>query len=100
MVKVILHGCNGKMGQVINGICAEDSSIEIVAGVDVYDGIDNPYPVFKHITDCQTPADVIVDFSNAKAVDALLDYSMQKEFRLCCVQPDCLRYNLQKYKDV
>ena len=78
MVKVILHGCNGKMGQVINGICAEDSSIEIVAGVDVYDGIDNPYPVFKHITDCQTPADVIVDFSNAKAVDALLDYSMQK----------------------
>lgn len=78
MVKVILHGCNGKMGQVINGICAEDSSIEIVAGVDVYDGIDNPYPVFKHIMDCQTPADVIVDFSNAKAVDALLDYSMQK----------------------
>ncbi len=78
MVKVILHGCNGKMGQVINGICAEDSSIEIVAGVDVYDGIDNPYPVFKHITDCQTPADVIVDFSNEKAVDALLDYSMQK----------------------
>ena len=78
MVKVILHGCNGKMGQVINGICAEDSSIEIVAGVDVYDGIDNPYPVFKHITDCQTPADVIVDFSNSKAVDALLDYSMQK----------------------
>lgn len=78
MVKVILHGCNGKMGQVINGICAKDSSIEIVAGVDVYDGIDNPYPVFKHITDCQTPADVIVDFSNEKAVDALLDYSMQK----------------------
>ena len=82
MVKVILHGCNGKMGQVINGICAEDSSIEIVAGVDVYDGIDNPYPVFKHITDCQTPADVIVDFSNAKAVDALLDYSMQKRIRV------------------
>lgn len=78
MVKVILHGCNGKMGQVINGICAEDSSIEIVAGVDVYDGIDNPYPVFKQITDCQTPADVIVDFSNAKAVDELLDYSMEK----------------------
>ncbi len=78
MIKVILHGCNGKMGQVINGICAEDSSIEIVAGIDVYDGIDNPYPVFKQITDCQTPADVIVDFSNAKAVDALLDYSIQK----------------------
>ena len=34
MVKVIMHGCNGKMGQVITGIIAEDKDAEIVAGVD------------------------------------------------------------------
>ena len=34
MVKVIMHGCNGKMGQVITGIIAEDPDVEIVAGVD------------------------------------------------------------------
>lgn len=78
MVKIILHGCNGKMGQVINGICAEDNEIEIAAGVDVYDGIQNPYSVFQNIFDCDVAADVIVDFSSAKAMDALLDYSMEK----------------------
>lgn len=79
MVKVILHGCNGKMGQVITGICAEDDGIEIAAGIDVYDGIQNPYPVYKNIADCDTAADVVIDFSNAGAVDALLDYSMKKK---------------------
>lgn len=79
MTKVIIYGCNGKMGQVITGICQEDSELEIVAGVDVYDGIQNPYPVFANIADCDLAADVIIDFSNAQAVDALLDYCMNKQ---------------------
>ena len=36
MTRVILHGCNGAMGQVITGLCAEDKDITVVAGVDVY----------------------------------------------------------------
>lgn len=79
MIKVILHGCNGKMGQMITGICAEEDGMEIVAGIDVYDGVQNPYPVFSSIADCDTPADVIVDFTNAGAVDALLDYCIEKK---------------------
>lgn len=79
MTKVIIHGCNGKMGQAVAGICAEDAEIEIVAGIDVYDGIQNPYPVFQSIADCGVAADVAIDFSNAGAVDALLDYSMEKK---------------------
>ena len=35
MTKIIMHGCNGKMGQVISQICREDETVEIVAGVDV-----------------------------------------------------------------
>ena len=30
MVKIIMHGCNGKMGQVITGIVAGDPDAEIV----------------------------------------------------------------------
>ena len=37
MVKIIMHGCNGKMGQVITGIVASDPDAEIVAGIDVVD---------------------------------------------------------------
>lgn len=78
MVRVIMNGCNGKMGQVITGIAAGDKQVEIVAGIDVYDGIQNPYPVFADIKDCTVEADVIIDFSTAKAVDGLLDYVEEK----------------------
>ena len=68
-----MNGCNGKMGQVITGICREDPEVEIVAGIDVYDKVANDYPVFSNIAQCDVQADVIIDFSNAAAVDGLLD---------------------------
>ena len=74
MTRVIRHGCNGHMGRVITGLCREDENIEIVAGIDLYDGIQNDYPVFANLRDCDVEADVIIDFCNAKAVDGLLDY--------------------------
>ena len=69
MTKVIMNGCNGKMGQTITEICKADADIKIVAGIDLYDGIDNDYPVFSSIDKCDVDADVVIDFSNAKAVD-------------------------------
>ena len=49
MTKVIMCGCNGHMGQVITDICKADPTVEIVAGIDKYDGIKNEYPVFAAI---------------------------------------------------
>ena len=79
MTKVIMNGCNGKMGQTITEICKADTDIEIVAGIDLYDGIDNDYPVFSSIDKCDVDADVVIDFSNAKAVDGVLDYCVDKQ---------------------
>lgn len=78
MVKAIMHGCNGHMGRVITELCANDKDIEIVAGVDPYTGVDNAYPVFESIEKCDVKADVIIDFANAKAEDALVDYCVNK----------------------
>ena len=78
MVKAIMHGCNGKMGQVISNLVKEDDGIEIVAGIDKYTGVKNEYPVFTDIADCDVEADVI-DFSNALAVDGLLSYCGEKK---------------------
>jgi 4-hydroxy-tetrahydrodipicolinate reductase len=82
MVRAIMNGCNGKMGQCITGICAQDPEIEIVAGIDTYDGIQNDYPVFASLADCDVEADVIIDFSTAKAVDALLTHCVEKQIPL------------------
>ena len=83
MTKVIMHGCNGKMGQMITGLIAADDEIEIVAGVDAFETGNDTYPVFKSIGLCDIGADVVIDFSNAQAIDGLLDYCMEK--KLPCV---------------
>lgn len=74
MVRAIMHGCNGKMGRVITGLISEDEGIRIVAGVDAYTAVLNEYPVFDSIEKCDVEADVVIDFSNASAVDGLLSY--------------------------
>lgn len=79
MTKIIMHGCNGHMGQVITGICAADTTCEIVAGIDIVDNRDNGYPVFTDINSCDVEADVIIDFAAAVAVDKLLEYSVAKQ---------------------
>lgn len=79
MVKAIMHGCNGHMGQVITGLIKEDEGIELVAGIDKYTGIANDYPVFESLEKCDVEADVIIDFSNAAAADELLAYCEEKQ---------------------
>lgn len=83
MTRVIMHGCNGKMGRVIAGLIGEDKEAQLVAGIDVLDHITNPFPVFSQVWDCDIPADVVIDFTTAKAVDNLLDYCVAK--KLPCV---------------
>ncbi|MBD5395856.1 MAG: 4-hydroxy-tetrahydrodipicolinate reductase [Lachnospiraceae bacterium] len=79
MTNVIMHGCNGKMGRMIAGIISEDKDITLAAGVDVFDEGKNPFPVFSNIKECNIKADVIIDFSTAKAIDDLLEYCVEKQ---------------------
>lgn len=83
MYRLIMHGCNGKMGQAISGLVAADENAEIVAGIDTRDEGKNTYPVFADISQCDIEADAVIDFSAAPAVDALLDYCADK--KLPCV---------------
>ncbi len=72
MIKMIMHGCNGRMGQMITKLAKDDPDIEIVAGVDISDTIKNDYPVYGSIVECNEEADVVVDFGAATAIDLLL----------------------------
>ena len=79
MVKLIMHGCNGHMGQVISDLVKQDPDAEIVAGIDIIDNRDNGYPVFTNIWDCHVEADALIDFASAKAMDNLLDYCVDRK---------------------
>ena len=79
MIRAIMHGCNGAMGQVISGLVENEEEISIVAGIDIADNKKNPYPVFASLQECDVEADVVIDFSNAKAVDAMLEACAAKK---------------------
>ncbi len=81
MTRIIMSGCCGHMGQVITGIVAADPDSEIVAGIDPA-AKDMGYPVFKSAAECDVEADVCIDFSSFKAVDALIDYCTEKKLPL------------------
>lgn len=79
MINVIMHGCNGMMGQMITSLMKDDTQAKIVAGIDICDDGHNEYPVFSSISECTVEADVIIDFASVKAIDSLLDYSVEKQ---------------------
>ena len=99
MVKVIMHGCNGKMGQVITRMAASDPELKIVAGVDARAQALNDYPVFGDISDCDAEADVVIDFSNAVAVDHLLDWCQEKQMPVVLCTTGLSEEQLKKVED-
>ncbi len=99
MVKIIMHGCNGKMGQTITRIVKEDSRAEIVAGIDKYQGIANEYPVFDSIATCDVEADVVLDFSTAAAVDDLLTYCVDRQLPVVLCTTGLSEEQLQKVQE-
>ena len=82
MLKVLMVGCNGKMGQMITQILNDDKEMKIVAGVDCFTETTNPYPVLSKIEDCRVEADVVIEFSVVEAIDSLLEYCIQKKLPL------------------
>ena len=78
MIKMIMHGCNGRMGQMITDMVKDDPEIEIVAGVDTNNNRQNDYPVYSSIAECDVDADVLVDFGAAPAIDELLRVCVER----------------------
>lgn len=76
MTRIILTGCNGRMGKVITELAKADPEIGIVAGIDVAGEPVGSYPVYGSFGEAKEEADVIVDFSSPKAFDTMMDYAL------------------------
>lgn len=77
MINIILSGCNGRMGQVITRLAADDDNIGITAGFDINDKIANLYPVFRTPSECTEKADVLIDFSHPSAFSDVLAFCLE-----------------------
>lgn len=77
MTKIMLAGCNGRMGQVVTRIC-DPKKFEIVAGVDSNTVKLSGYPVYADPLEYTGKLDVIIDFSKPEALPGLITYAVKK----------------------
>ncbi len=78
MTRLILSGCNGKMGRVITACVAERCDCEIVAGFDINTESHAGFPVYANPANCSIEADVLVDFSHPSALNGILSFARER----------------------
>lgn len=78
MKRIILSGCNGKMGRIIADCIKERADCTVVAGIDVTGEAYDAFPVFTSPDQCAADADAIIDFSHPSALASLLEYAVKR----------------------
>ena len=69
MIRIIVHGCFGKMGQAVVAVASASPDVQIVAGVDTAaPPAQGGFPGFPGLAACALQADVVIDFSSPKAL--------------------------------
>lgn len=82
MLKIIISGCNGHMGRVVESLCANDPAVEVCAGFDVLGAGDREFPVFASPAQFAGQADAVIDFSSPAALDGLLEFARTRKIPL------------------
>ncbi len=79
--KIIISGCNGRMGRVVESICESDPDVSVVAGFDV--SLESrAFPVFVSPANFTGEADAVIDFSSPAALDGLLAFALERKVPL------------------
>ena len=77
MIKTIISGCNGRMGQTLTKIINERDDMKVAAGFTRKAVSSVDFPVFSSPGDCNVESDVVIDFSNHTIIPSLLNYCVK-----------------------
>lgn len=79
MTKILLSGCNGRMGRSISEMCINNPDVTVCAGFDLCTERNFNYVVYDNFDSINEAIDVVIDFSNPKALPALLKFCVEKK---------------------
>ena len=82
MIRIVLSGCNGRMGQALTVMINDQQDMEIIAGMDIAPDAQNSYPVYDSFTSIIEAADIVIDFSHISLTPALLGFCLAKKLPL------------------
>ncbi len=75
-LRILLVGCNGRMGRTISALAQTRDDLAVVGGVDQNPVALFEYPVFQTFDSCGVVPDVVIDFSNPSALPSLVDFCL------------------------
>ena len=78
-IRILINGCNGKMGQEVAKKARIMEGIEVLLGVDRADSGDNFFPVYTDLEKIKEIPDVIIDFSVPISSMKILDFALEKK---------------------
>lgn len=76
--RIIISGCNGRMGKVVSALCEADEEIRVVAGIDIKPERNSDYAVYQELSEFTGDADVLIDFSSPDALVPLLEHCVKR----------------------
>ncbi|WKY46670.1 4-hydroxy-tetrahydrodipicolinate reductase [Eubacteriaceae bacterium ES3] len=79
MLKIMITGVSGAMGQKLQTIIGQADDAEIVAGFDHVENSSLPFPVYTDLKNCPTEIDAIIDFSHFSAFPAIISFATEKK---------------------
>ncbi len=79
MIRIILNGCNGKMGKFVTSAVKAREDMEIAAGIDIFGECDGGFPVYASIDEVKEEADALIDFSNAASLNSVVTGCVQRK---------------------
>ena len=79
MIKLLVNGCNGRMGQIVCELAGKSEKFELCAGFDREDNNLLDVKVFTKIEEISIKPDVIIDFSIPISTFNILEYAKQNK---------------------
>lgn len=99
MIKVLVNGCNGKMGQEVVKSVQKTENMEVFCGVDRVDNGDNNFPVFTNVNEINGRPDIIIDFSVPQATFNILEYARENKVPIVVATTGFSEEELNKIKE-
>lgn len=99
MIKVLINGCNGKMGQEVIKVINNNEKFAVLNGVDKEENPDYIFPVYTNAEDIKEKPDVIVDFSIPVATMQILEYAKNNKIPIVIATTGLTEEQKQKIKE-
>lgn len=100
MIKVLINGCNGRMGQVLAKEIDRFPNLLLACGFDINDDGKNTFPVYSNIDDIKEKPDVIVDFSIPCATFNILKYAIKENVPIVIATTGFSKEQLDEIKEI